>query len=143
MPPQGRGGRGHQPSVMDIFAEIVHMLSEAKLLPDAPANMQAIQAIEQGMIELINAMRHRDIQKTVGGGQGGPQGPPGMGGGPPGMGGPPGLDAGPPGGGPGGPGGMPGGPGSMMGSPFMGMGTPNPDELRRTLAGPARAGAAS
>src|SRR5215467_11725560 len=112
MPPQGRGGRGHQPSVMDIFAEIVHMLSEAKLLPDAPANMQAIQAIEQGMIELINAMRHRDIQKTVGGG-------------------------------PGGPGGMPGGPGSMMGSPFMGMGTPNPDELRRTLAGPARAGAAS
>src|SRR5215831_19023188 len=124
MPPQGRGGGrgGHQPSVMDIFAEIVHMLSEAKLLPDAPANMQAIQALEQGMIELIQAMRHRDIQKSVGGGQGGP----------PGAGGPPG-----------GPGGMPGGPGSMMGSPFMGMGTPNPDELRRTLAGPARAGAAS
>jgi len=132
------------PSVMDAMAEVVQILSQAKLLPDAPAYMPLIQALETAVIQIVDTMRKKSAAQMAGAqppGGGGPApgmgGPPGMG--PPGMGGPQGPGAG----GPGGPGGEPnqiapgGGPG------MAGFGTPNPDELRRTLAGPAAVGGMS
>lgn len=135
----GRGGGGGMgmPSIMDILAEIVSLLSQAKLLPDAQANMQLINALEQGVLQIIDAMRKRSAAQAA-------QGPPpggGPGGGP---GGPPGMGGGPPGGDQGGPPGMGGQPPAQIapggGSGMAGFGTPNPDELRRTLAGPAAVG---
>lgn len=139
---KGRGGGGmqHMPSVMDSMGEIVQILSQAKLLPDAMAHMQLIQALEQGVIQIIDAMRKRTAQQAVQGPQqGGGMGQPGMGQpGSPGGGGGPDM-----GGGMGGPqgGGAEIAPGGGAG--MAGFGTPNPDELRRTLAGPAAVGGMS
>ncbi len=146
MPSQGR--TAHAPSVIDTLTEILHLLQEAKLLPDAKANMQFIQVIEQGILQYIEVKRQKDIQQAVQGQQqqqgGQPGGMPSMGGGQPGgMGG--GMPGGMPGGGMGGPPGMGGGmpprqiaPGGGAG--MSGFGSPNPDELRRVLAGPAAVG---
>lgn len=105
-------------------------------MPDAPAHMQIIQALEQGIIKYIQAIRQKQIGEAVGGqgGQQGAQGPPGMS--------PMGGQGGSPMGGPGGAQGPGGGnqiaPGGGAG--MSGFGTPDPDMLRRTLAGPAAVG---
>lgn len=140
---QKAGGAGAD--VMDVMAEIVALLGQAKMLPDAPAHMDMIQALEQGVIQIVTALRQQKIQQAVQG----PQQPPG-GGGMGGMG--PGGPQGP--GGAGGGAGPPGQAGQMPGlaqqiapgggAGMSGFGTPtDPDELRRTLAGPARAGVGS
>lgn len=132
----------NMPTVMDALGEVVQVLAQAKLLPDAMAYMPLIQALEQGVIQIIDAMRKKTAQQVTQGPQqpgGGGLGQPGGGmGGPPGMGG--GDMGGPGGGGPQG-GGAEIGPGGGAG--MAGFGTPNPDELRRTLAGPAAVGGMS
>ncbi len=134
---------GGQGSVIEVFTEILQLLTQAKLMPDAPAHMQVISALEQGILQYIQTTRQATRQQAIQGGQQGPGGQPQQ---QPGMGGPPGA-GGAPGGGMGGPGGSPGG--SPMpprqiapgGGPGMsGFGTPNMDEMRRTLAGPAAVG---
>lgn len=148
MPMKGGGGKagGAGADVMDVMAEIVQLLGQAKMLPDAPAHMDMIQALEQGVIQIVTALRQQKISQAVQGPQQGPGGGggPGMG---PGGGGPPGGPGGGEGGPPGQGGQMPGlaqqiSPGGGAG--MSGFGTPtDPDELRRTLAGPARAGVGS
>ena len=127
----------------------MQLLADAHTAPDAPAHMDIIQALQQGIAQYIQHTRQQTRDQATGGGQQGSGGPPGAGG-PPGMpggmgspamggGGPPGM---PPGMGP------PGGGGAMPpqriapggGAGMSGFGTPNPDELRRTLAGPAATG---
>jgi len=141
-----RGGGYNMPSVMDAMGDIVQILSQAKLLPDAPAYMQLLQGLESGVLQIIDAMRKQTAHQAAQGPPGGPQGGPGPGG--PG-GGPPGGMGGMGGGvgGPGGPDGPPGGQGAQIapggGAGMAGFGTPNPDELRRTLAGPAAVGGQS
>lgn len=134
--PGSRGGTQHQPNVTDVLSEMLQLIQQAKLLPDAPANMQILQALEQGIIQYIQVMRQQKAAQAVGQqGQGQPgqppQGQPGMGGG------------GPMGGSPVGSPGQPIGPRQIApgGGPGMsGFSTPNPDELRRVLAGPAATG---
>ena len=118
---------GKSPNVEDALTECLQLLSEARLLPDAPAHMQVIEALQKGIIQYIQAIRQKNISQAI-------QGPQGGGGMPGGPGGP--MGGGMP------PGGMGGGmpprqiaPGGGAG--MSGFGTPNPDELRRTLAGPA------
>lgn len=127
------------PTVVDSLQECLQILSEAELLPDAPAHKQVLDALRQGIVQYIQTVRQKSIAQAVGGGQQGPGGQPG---GPPqpGAGGPPGGPGGmPPGGPQAGPGGGPGGqpPASVGVGPMQGFGTPNPDELNRVLAGPA------
>jgi hypothetical protein len=124
----------------EILGEIMQLLTEAKLAPDAQANMQFIDALMQGIVKYIQAMRQRQIQGAIQGGQpGGPgQGPGGL----------PGQMAGA--GAMGGMGGMGGAPqqiGAGGGPGMSGFGASNqmlqdPDALRRTLAGPAAVGRA-
>lgn len=135
----------HASDVTDILQEIMGLLAEAQTAPDAAAHMDVIHALQQGIAQYIQADRQKTRAQATGMGQPGqsPGGPPGAGG-PPGMMGglrpPPGMASpmsGPPGGG----GAMPPqriAPGGGAG--MSGFGTPNPDELRRTLAGPAAVG---
>jgi hypothetical protein len=141
MPAQG-GRRGGD--VVEILQQIMQMLADAMSAPDAAAHMQVIQALQQGIAQYIQADRQQVRQQATQGGQGGPGGP--GGGGPPGMAGGGGAGMGMGGGPPGGAGGPGGGAmpprqiGPGGGAGMSGFGTPNPDELRRTLAGPAAVG---
>jgi hypothetical protein len=130
--PGKRSGGGQQQSVVTVFQEMLQLLTEAKLMPDAQAHMQVIQALEQGIIKYIQTVRTQQIGQAVRGPQQDQQSA---------QGGMPGMQAG---------GGMgPQSPGGPMpprqiqpggGAGMSGFGTPNPDELRRTLAGPASVG---
>lgn len=145
--PRG-SSRGQGGNVEYILQEVLQLLTDAKLAPDAPANAKFLQALEAGIIQYIQAMRTRQVGEAInaGRGPGGPGGPGGMGA-PPGMGGPPGGMPGM-----GGPPGMPGmGGGPPMGiapgggAGMSGFGASNqmlqdPDSLRRVLAGPAAVG---
>ena len=133
------GSKRHGADVIDIMQEIMQLLADAQTAPDAQAHGQIIQALQSGIAQYIQQDRSKTrAQATgMGQGQGGPGGPPGAGG-PPGMPGgltPPGAPSG---------GAMPPpqpqriAPGGGAG--MSGFGTPNPDELRRTLAGPAAIG---
>lgn len=127
--PQSRTAK--QPSVIDSLMECMQILTEAKVMPDAQAHMQVLDALQQGIVQYIQVARQKSIAQTLQGGQQRPpMGQPGQ----------PGMGAG------GQPGGMGGGPPGASGQPpaSVGMGgmpglasTPNPDELRRVLAGPA------
>jgi hypothetical protein len=142
MPGRGRGGQQYTniPTVQDALGEVVQLLAQAKLLPDAQGYMPLLQALEQGVLQMIDAMRKQTAHQAAQGPQqpqdrqpGGGMG--GMGGGGPGGGGGGMSDMGPQ------PGGAQIAPGGGAG--MAGFGTPNPDELRRTLAGPAAVGAMS
>ena len=134
----GAKSRHSGTSVIDILQEMMQLLAEAQTAPDAQAHMQIIQALQQGIAQYIQQDRQKVRAQATGGGPPGAGGPPG--------GGPPGMGGGMPGGGMGGP---PGAGGAMSppktigpggGSGMSGFGTPNPDELRRVLAGPAAVG---
>ena len=137
-----QSSRRHGSDTVDILQEIMGALADAMSAPDAQAHMQIIQALQSGIAQYIQQVRQGQRQQATQMGR--PQ--PGQGG-PPGM--PGGLGGGPPpdmGGGMGAPPGAAGGamppqqiaPGGGAG--MSGFGTPNPDELRRTLAGPAAIG---
>jgi len=131
----------HAGSVVEILLEVQQLLAQAMSAPDGQAHMQVIQALQQGIAQYIQQDRQKVRgQATQMGRPGGPGGP--------GGGGPPGMPGGLGGGGMGGMGGPPGAGGAMPpqqiapggGAGMSGFGTPNPDELRRTLAGPAAIG---
>lgn len=122
----------------DYLQEIMQILADAMSAPDASRHMQVLQELQQAIAGYIAQSRQQVAQQATG------MGRPGQPGGGPGAGQMPGMGPGGP------PGGMGGGPpgGGMPprqiapggGAGMSGFGTPNPDELRRTLAGPAAIG---
>lgn len=112
-------------SVSEGLKKVFTQISQLKLLPDAGQHIQFILLLEQAIMKYLQ----QQASQAAGVGQAQGQGQPDMGaggaasaGGPPGMPAPPGPAGFAPGGGAG---------GGMPGVTQM----PNPDELRRVLAG--------
>ena len=135
MAPAGgpKKGAGDQ-SVLDGLKNIYTELAALQFAPDAGAHAQFLQAAQQAIVKYVQQQQQQkaaqaaqlqqlQAQRAINPQMGGP-GPGGAGVPPPGGGGPPGASPAPPG--------APGGPPSQ-GSPGIAM--PNPDELRRVLAG--------
>lgn len=121
--PQKRAG---DQSALDGLKTVYTELSQLQFAPDAAVHQQFIGGVQQAIVKYVQQaqqqkaaqaaqMQQMQAQQAINPQMGGPG---------PGVGGPPGGPPPPPGG--------PGGPPSQ-GSPGLAM--PNPDELRRVLAG--------
>ena len=123
-PPGQKRGAGEQ-SVLDGLKTVYSDLANLQFAPDSAAHQQFLGAMQQAVVKYVQQqqqqkaamaaqMQQMQTQQAINPQMGGPA--PG-GGGPPGPQSPPGAPGGPP----------------SQGSPGIAM--PNPDELRRVLAG--------